>query len=106
MELKNPSKKYIPGMLAVINVKTNEKEGLILPLNAVLQSEKGNTVWIQNNEGSFEVRMVTIGIQNSDSVEIISGLNANENVVISGAYLLNSEYILKNGSDPMSGMEM
>jgi len=45
-------------------------------------------------------------MQTSDEIEITSGLHENEVVVTSGAYLINSEYILKNGSGAMEGMKM
>lgn len=101
IEIDNPANKYQSGMLAIINVQTQEKKGLVLPLNAVLQSGKGAKVWIQNIDKNFEIRLVTIGIQNSEFVEILSGLKEFEKVVVSGAYLLNSEFVLKNGSEPI-----
>ena len=47
--------------------------------------------------------MVETGIENSDEVEITSGLAEKENVVITGAYLLYGELVLKKGGDPMAG---
>jgi Cu(I)/Ag(I) efflux system membrane fusion protein len=47
--------------------------------------------------------MVKTGVENFDSVEIIEGLKEGEIVVVTGAYLLYSEIILKNGRDPMLG---
>lgn len=106
VEISNTANKYKPGMMAEVKLKTNEKKAITVPVNAVLVNSKGSTVWMQNADSTFEVRMVTTGIRNSDEVEITSGLKENERVVTSGAYLLNSEYILKNGSDPMAGMKM
>jgi membrane fusion protein, copper/silver efflux system len=37
---------------------------------------------------------------------IRSGIEIGEEVVISGAYLLNSEYIFKKGTNPMAGHDM
>ena len=47
--------------------------------------------------------MVQTGLENDDMIEIKSGLSAGDIVVVSGAYLLNSEYIFKKGADPMAG---
>ena len=47
--------------------------------------------------------MVKTGQENADVVEITEGLEDGEKVVVTGAYLLYSEYILKKGSDPMAG---
>ena len=82
-----------------------ESEGnvLNLPVDAVIRTGKGTHVWIETEKSSFESRMVKTGIENFDQVEIVSGLNKGDKVVVTGAYLLNSEYILKKGSDPMAG---
>jgi membrane fusion protein, copper/silver efflux system len=47
--------------------------------------------------------MVKTGIENADQVEIIEGLDEGEKVVVTGAYLLYSEFILKKGKNPMAG---
>jgi Cu(I)/Ag(I) efflux system membrane fusion protein len=47
--------------------------------------------------------MVKIGVEDFEQVEITSGLEENEIVAVSGAYLLYSELILKKGTDPMAG---
>ncbi|MFN5238407.1 MAG: hypothetical protein ACK5FV_14665 [Bacteroidota bacterium] len=52
------------------------------------------------------LRMVRIGIANEDYTEIVEGLQSGEIVVVSGAYLLNSELVFKKGSDPMAGHKM
>ena len=93
-------------MQAYITLHGKRKRTLSIPLKAVLQDEKGATVWIKNVKGNFEPRMVEVGIENSDYIEIVNGLKEGEIIVISGAYLLQSEYIFKKGSDPMAGMKM
>ena len=50
--------------------------------------------------------MVTVGLESDDRIEIKSGLNPGDVVVITGAYLLQSEYIFKKGANPMSGHDM
>lgn len=105
-QLNNTKHNYFPGMLATITASISQKKAFILPLDAVLQEAKGNTVWIQNMDGTFESKMVTIGIQNSRQIEILSGINEGDRVVSSGAYLINSEYRLKKGASPMEGHDM
>ncbi len=50
--------------------------------------------------------MVDVGAENDDRIEIKGGLKQGDVVVITGAYLLNSEFIFKNGTNPMEGMKM
>ena len=72
----------------------------------MLRDVKHATVWIQNSQGGFEARMVDTGIENKNKIEIRSGLQVGEKVVVSGAYLINSEYIFKRGMVPMNDMDM
>ena len=79
---------------------------MAVPTNALIQGAEGNTLWLRTMEGNFESRMVSIGKSNKDYTEILSGVKSGEIVVISGAYLLNSEFIFKKGADPMAGHDM
>jgi Cu(I)/Ag(I) efflux system membrane fusion protein len=51
--------------------------------------------------------MVKTGLESNNRIEITYGLKRGDTVVISGAYLLNSEYNSRNGgSSAMGGMKM
>lgn len=104
--IPNADYKLKPGMMATIRIKTKSKNALVLPVDAVLQEPDGSSVWVQNSDGSFKNKMVMTGIRNKNELEITMGLNAGEKVVVSGAYLINSEFRLKQDSDPMAGMKM
>ncbi|HET6723046.1 MAG TPA: efflux RND transporter periplasmic adaptor subunit [Chitinophagaceae bacterium] len=95
-----------PGMPAYVILKSPQRETLTLPINAVLRDGKGATVWVKTGPNSFKNKMVTVGLESNDRIEIRSGLNAGDIVVITGAYLLQSEYIFKKGASPMSGHDM
>ncbi|BAU52071.1 efflux RND transporter periplasmic adaptor subunit [Mucilaginibacter gotjawali] len=97
-----------PGMQAYIAMNKGGKRSLAIPASAILSSGTGNTVWVRNSDGSFSMRQVSLGAGNNSFVAIISGLSPGEVVVSNGAYLLNSEYIFKNGDDKkgMAGMKM
>ena len=79
---------------------------LSLPIDAVIRDGKGATVWVQTGKNIFKSRMVEVGMETGERIEIKSGLKAGDIVVITGAYLLHSEYIFKKGADPMAGMKM
>jgi Cu(I)/Ag(I) efflux system membrane fusion protein len=106
VDVANGKKEYKPGMQAYITLKGTVKNTIAVPTNALIQDTNGVTVWLENAEGAFESRMVSVGMTNKDYTEITDGLKAGEKVVISGAYLLNSEYIFKKGSNPMEGHKM
>ena len=105
-EIPNPNQQLKPGMLATIHLKTKSKNTLVLPVDAVLQEANGNSVWIQKADSTFESRMVMTGISNNEEIEIMMGLKEGEHVVVSGAFLINSEFKLKRDADPMGAMKM
>lgn len=93
-------------MGAYVVIKSRQHNSLTLPVDAVLRDGKGATVWVRTSAKSFKNKMVETGLETGDRIEIKSGLSAGDVVVISGAYLLQSEYIFKKGANPMEGMKM
>lgn len=104
--IPNPGNQLKPGMQAYVLIKNKEHNSLSLPTDAVIRDNKGASVWVQTSGHKFKYKMVEIGLESNDRVEIKSGLKNGDVVVISGAYLLNSEYIFKIGANPMEGMKM
>ncbi|PSL45720.1 Cu(I)/Ag(I) efflux system membrane fusion protein [Chitinophaga niastensis] len=103
--IANPDNRWQPGLQANILLPVKSKGNVLsLPVDAVIRDGKGTHVWIEKAQGKFEPRMVTTGLENFDAVEITDGLTAGDNVVITGAYLLYAEYMLKKGADPMANM--
>jgi len=103
VSIPNPGNQLKPGMPAYVILKSPQRKTLTLPVDAVIRDGKGATVWIQTAKNTFKSIMVQTGMENDDMIEIKSGLSAGDIVVVSGAYLLHSEYIFKKGSDPMAG---
>ena len=103
VEIANPERKFLPGMQANVELSHSGKQAIALPMDAVIRDERGSHVWVLTPEGAYSSRMVETGIENSEKVEITSGLKEKENVVITGAYLLYGELVLKKGGDPMAG---
>lgn len=90
--IENNDNMIKPGMMARVTINHHPKQTLVIPKRALLIGR---------------MTMVWIEIENKQFVEIISGLKEGERVVTSGAYLLNSEFILKQGANAsMGGMKM
>ena len=94
--INNSDGKLIPGMSVYVSPKKSTQPVLAVPKSTVL-SEQMKTVWVLAHENTFEQRMVETGVENTDWVEITSGLKQGDVVVTEGAYLINSEFILKSG---------
>jgi hypothetical protein len=95
-----------PGMPVYVLVENKSRDGLSMPVDAVIRDGKSSTVWVKTAKNTFVNRMVETGLEYEDRIEITSGIKAGDEVVVSGAYLLNSEYIFKKGVDPMAGHDM
>jgi Cu(I)/Ag(I) efflux system membrane fusion protein len=108
IRIEFPNKDHLlrPGMLAYVTLKDPQRKTLSLPSDAVLRSGSMTAVWVQTAQNTFKSRMVQTGEEGDGFIEIKSGLQPGDAVVTSGAYLLQSEYIFRNGADPMAGMDM
>lgn len=106
VSIPNTGNQLKPGMPAYVLLKSSQRKTLALPINAVIRDGKGATVWIQTTSKTYKSVMVETGLESDDRIEIKSGLNVGDVVVITGAYLLQSEYIFKKGANPMEGMKM
>lgn len=99
----NSGNKLRPGMSAIVRVQTASRNSLTVPTDAIIREANAAIVWVQTGKNKFKGRMVTTGLESDGLTEIQSGLNAGDIVVVSGTYLLHSEYTFKRGSDPMAG---
>ncbi|MEH6306737.1 efflux RND transporter periplasmic adaptor subunit [Olivibacter sp. CPCC 100613] len=87
------------GMPATILLaKTSQNKTLTVPSKAIIREGKQSHVWLASDKEKFEPRFVETGIESFNETEITNGLAPGEKVVVSGAYLLYSEYVLKKGA--------
>lgn len=103
VSVPNGNNQFKPGMSAYLLLKGKQHQSLTLPADAVIRESKGATVWLQTGKNTFKSKMIETGMEDNGRVEIRSGLKPGDVVVVSGAYLLNSEYIFKKGTNPMEG---
>jgi Cu(I)/Ag(I) efflux system membrane fusion protein len=106
VNIPNPDNGLKPGMSAYVFLNSDQKNTVALPIDAVMRNGKLAYVWIKSGNNKFKMQSVTIGAESGNQIEITSGLKAGNVVVTSGAYLLNSEYLLRNGGNSMEGMKM
>ena len=70
-------------------------EALYIPLQALIQSGDETRVIVQKEQGRFSPRIVIAGMESDNKIEIKSGLQEGEKVVVSGQFLIDSEASLK-----------
>ena len=101
--ISNPSGDLQPGMQATVFLPSASVSNAVrLPLAAVVRNEAGSHIWIRTGVETFSPRNVSTGAEDAENIVITSGLKNGEEVVISGAYLLYSEFVLKKGADPLT----
>ncbi|MDE3183640.1 MAG: efflux RND transporter periplasmic adaptor subunit [Bacteroidota bacterium] len=106
ISVPNENNELKPGMAAYVKINTGDHHVLALPSDAVLRDGKMSMVWLETKQNTFKSVMVQTGMESGDMIEIKSGIQPNDVVVISGAYLLQSEYVFRKGANPMAGMKM
>ncbi|MBQ3199812.1 MAG: efflux RND transporter periplasmic adaptor subunit [Firmicutes bacterium] len=84
--IDNPDHKIMGGMFAEVDVVRSEAvNSLIVPKSAV---DSNSTVYVVEGETARAVQVET-GMSDDNNIEIISGLQAGDEVVTAGAYLLS-----------------
>jgi len=93
LELPNPQGLLRPGMSAsaFIPIGAGEANIVSVPAAALQRANDGWLVFTPQREGVFELREVGRGRDLGGEVEILSGLQPGEAVVVEGAFLLKAE---------------
>lgn len=91
-EVNNEEAKLKPGMFADVDILMNgNTETLVVPKSAVLEDGRQKIVFVKA-EDSFLLREIETDVANGDDyIPVRSGLDAGEEVVITGNHLLRSE---------------
>lgn len=97
VEMPNPGMKLKPDMFVNAIIKVPLGSAIVVPVTAVIDTGKRQTVWVETSPGMFEPRDVQVGQQTDDKVQILSGINPGDKVAVSGSYLIDSESQLKGG---------
>lgn len=101
IELPNRNLQLKPDMYVSVKLFGGAaRAALTVPASAVVDRGMQQFVWVEVSSGTFAPREVKIGTRAPDRVEIVSGLNAGEAVVVEGAFLIDSEARLRAASAP------
>jgi cobalt-zinc-cadmium efflux system membrane fusion protein len=94
IDLENAEGVLRPGMSATARIAIGEQDATIVtvPTHAVQRVSDSWAVFLPTQEaGAFEIRRVGRGRDLNGEVEIVSGLRADETVVVDGAFLLKAQ---------------
>src|SRR5438094_329473 len=83
--------KLRPGMYVNVRVKLPMGRQLVVPASAAFHSGTKNLLFVYQGEGSIEPREVEFGPQVGDQIVVSKGLKADEQIVTSANFLIDSE---------------
>jgi RND family efflux transporter MFP subunit len=82
VDVPNTGRVLLPGLYAEATITLQRKVNAIaVPIQAVNQAER-NTVYVVTPANKIEVRPVTIGVQTATDIEVLSGLQEGESIVV------------------------
>lgn len=106
--LDNPDGTFKPGAYADVTFESDSQERLSVPSEAILKSSDGEHVVVALGNGRFQPKPVHTGVRNTGRTEILHGLKAGEEIVVSSQFLIDSESSLRDafrkmGNAPAGG---
>ena len=85
----NKGKKLLPGMYVTAELDARQVNGVAVPTEAVVYRNGSNAVWIVDEEGKARRKLVKLGVQTKEFIQIAEGLEGNESVIVEGMSRMN-----------------
>jgi RND family efflux transporter MFP subunit len=82
--VKNEQHLLRPGMFVKVETVVASKDStIVIAKEIILSKRRGKTVYVVDKGAAFE-RVISIGLENIDQVEVLEGLKENDRIVIKG----------------------
>jgi Cu(I)/Ag(I) efflux system membrane fusion protein len=102
--IDNPELTLKPGMYANASILVDpQRDVLVAPQAAVIRTGRRTVVIVAESEGRFRPVEVEIGAESDGRIVVLSGLQAGQQVVTSGQFLIDSEASLLGAYDRLGG---
>jgi RND family efflux transporter MFP subunit len=100
----DPTPGLLPGSFAEVYIKTTPiKDALVIPVSALIEEQGIFYVFVQTEGERFQKRELKLGVNDSQYVQVLSGLSAGERVVTKGGYQIKLSQA--SGALPAHGHE-
>jgi len=102
LELANANGELKPDMFADVTLNVGRAaEAVTVPESAIVRSGTRDQVFVVSGPGRYEPRSVHTGVSADGQVQVLDGLQAGEQVVVSGSFLIDSESKLREAAAKM-----
>ena len=91
MDVPNQSGQVKPGMLATMLIDSQPRERLLVPLEAIIREDNSDYVYVREDDDRYRMVQVKLGPEGKGFRPVLSGLKEGAEIVIQGAYHLNTE---------------
>lgn len=91
MQVTNPNGELRPGDYGTLELAAVARDTLVIPRDAVVDTGSSTYVFIDEGEGRFTPRIVTLGTDHGDAIEVKEGVREGDKVVTSATFLIDSE---------------
>jgi Cu(I)/Ag(I) efflux system membrane fusion protein len=96
LELANPDGRLMPGMFVQLRLEQPARaKTLLVPSDALIHTGRRSLVMLAEAEGRYRPVEVKTGREAGDQTEVVEGLQAGQQVVRSGQFLIDSEASLR-----------
>lgn len=85
----NKDRDLLPGMFITAEVDAREIEGIIVPNDAVVYRNGINSIWTVTAEGKAKRKIVKLGVQTNNDVQVLEGIEAGETIMVEGQSRMN-----------------
>ena len=95
LKVANETQTLKPGMFAQVQLQFDVKpDALLLPKRALMDTDNNQTVFVIDAENKVTRKQVHLGYQADNTVEILSGLELGDKIVIAGQSALKDEALV------------
>ncbi|WP_405342496.1 efflux RND transporter periplasmic adaptor subunit [Fibrobacter sp.] len=85
----NKAKKLLPGMYVTAELDARQVEGIVVPAEAIVYRNGINIIWTVTPEGKALRKIVKIGVQTKNDIQVLEGLEGNETIIVEGQSKMN-----------------
>jgi len=89
--LANPRRLLKPGMFVAVDLSVMPREGVVVPIDAIVDSGTQQWVFVAEGESHFEPRRVRVGERTDGQALVLEGLEEGDEVVAQATFFVDAQ---------------